>query len=117
MNDCQFPWLILVPRVNQISEIYQLDLSQRQQLERESTITSMHMVKHYAPDKMNIAALGNVVNQLHIHHIARYKADLAWPAPVWGKQPSLAYSPGDIQSKLIEISQLYEKSELEFKRC
>lgn len=92
MNDSQFPWLIQVPRVDNIKEIIQLDDIQQQQLWKESLFIQRTLQSLYQPDKLNIAALGNMVPQLHVHHIARYTTDLAWPGPVWGKVDAKAYS-------------------------
>ncbi len=93
MNETRYPWFILVPRRNNIGEIYQLTAADRQELWAESAWLSREMVNQFSPDKLNVAALGNVVPQLHVHHIARFKTDAAWPAPVWGKFAPEAYSP------------------------
>lgn len=92
MNDSQYPWCILVPRVSGLSEIYQLSRTQRQQLGLESIFLSKTLMSVFEGEKLNVAALGNVVKQLHIHHIVRYSSDPSWPAPVWGKFPAKAYS-------------------------
>lgn len=91
MNDAQYPWCILVPRIAGAKELHRLDDADQLQLLRESTALSRAMEAVFAPHKMNVAALGNVVPQLHTHHIARYRGDPAWPAPVWGKHPAQAY--------------------------
>jgi diadenosine tetraphosphate (Ap4A) HIT family hydrolase len=91
-NDSHYPWFILVPRRPDISEIHQLDDTDRAQLWQESDQLSRRLQAIYTPDKLNIAALGNMVPQLHIHHIARFKTDAAWPAPVWGKHPARPYT-------------------------
>lgn len=91
MNDSQFPWLILVPRIADVTEIIDLSEEDQSQLQRESAWVSKVLKVQFSPDKLNIAALGNMVSQLHIHHIARYKTDVAWPKPVWGLQPAIAY--------------------------
>ena len=83
MNDCQFPWLILVPRVSGIKEIYELSHADQVQFLRESSWVSSQMAKTFGADKMNVATLGNQVSQLHFHHIARYQNDVRWPNPVW----------------------------------
>ncbi len=93
MRDAHYPWCILVPARADVSEIYQLDENDRQLLMRESCYLAEVMATLFKADKMNIAALGNVVPQLHIHHIARHRDDPAWPAPVWGKVPARAYAP------------------------
>lgn len=92
MNDSQYPWFILVPQRGDISEIYQLNTEDRQQLMLESCWLAEAMTDIYQPDKLNIANIGNLVPQLHVHHVARYQTDIAWPAPIWGKFPACAYS-------------------------
>ena len=84
MDDARFPWLILVPEVADISEPFDLSESDQTALWRESMCLSRFLKTHYRADKLNIAALGNQVPQLHLHHIARYHSDVAWPGPVWG---------------------------------
>jgi diadenosine tetraphosphate (Ap4A) HIT family hydrolase len=82
-NRC-FPWLILVPRVAGATEWIDLDRAQQHQLSDEIAVVSHILQALVTPDKLNIATLGNQVHQLHIHVIARYKTDKAWPNPVWG---------------------------------
>ncbi|MGP1605055.1 MAG: HIT domain-containing protein [Moraxella sp.] len=96
MNDCQFPWLILVPRVSGVKEIYELSAADQVQFLRESSWTSSQMAKIFGADKMNVAALGNQVLQLHFHHIVRYQNDVRWPNPVWGVQ-SVPYTAEVLQ--------------------
>ena len=91
MNDANYPWFILVPDVADVTEIYQLFQSDQEQLMRESSLLARMLSESFNADKVNIGALGNIVPQLHIHHIARYKADPAWPAPVWGKAAAVPY--------------------------
>ncbi len=92
MNDARYPWVILVPRREGVSEIYQLSEDDQQLLASESTWLAKQLAMLVAADKMNIAALGNVVSQLHIHHVARYQMDAAWPAPVWGVGEAVPYN-------------------------
>jgi len=92
MNDANYPWFILVPRREGVREIFELAEADQQQLVRESSRLSEVMAGHFNADKINVAALGNMVPQLHIHHIARFTTDAAWPAPVWGYAPPLAYA-------------------------
>ena len=106
MNDQQFPWFILVPEQPGLTEIYQLSEPYRQQLLFESCYLSEILTELYQPDKMNIATLGNIVPQLHIHHIVRYRLDKAWPGPVWGKYDALPYSS---QQKTDTINSLKQK--------
>ncbi len=97
MNDANYPWLILVPEREGVMEIYQLSQEHQQQLLRESSRLAQGLAEDFGADKMNIAALGNVVPQLHIHHIVRYRNDPAWPAPVWGKTEAKPYQHGQIE--------------------
>jgi len=92
LNDANYPWFILVPQREGISEIHQLSDTDQQQLMRESSLLAACIETAFNADKINIAALGNMVPQLHVHHIVRYKTDPAWPAPVWGKLPAIPYS-------------------------
>lgn len=101
MKDANYPWCILVPDREAISEIHQLDVVDQQQLMRESCLLAAVLEKEFAADKINIGALGNVVPQLHVHHVARYHDDPAWPAPVWGKHPAVPYS----ESALAEVKE------------
>ena len=92
MNDQQYPWFILVPDRDDVTEIFQLSEQDQQQLMRESSALSQALYRQFEADKINIGALGNMVPQLHIHHIARYRSDASWPNPVWGQCPAQAYA-------------------------
>lgn len=92
MNDAQYPWFILVPRREDVSELFQLDAAEQAQLWRETTSLAEVLKDCFAADKMNVATLGNVVSQLHMHVIVRRRDDIAWPAPVWGRHPAQAYT-------------------------
>lgn len=98
MRDANYPWFILVPDRQGITEIYQLSDAEQQQLLRESAILARYLVERLRADKVNIAALGNVVAQLHVHHVARYRNDPAWPAPVWGACAVQAYDAEVLQA-------------------
>ena len=99
MNDSRYPWLILVPRVVDASEVFDLQLEQQQELWQETPVVA-HALKHeFAADKINIATLGNVVSQLHMHIVVRMQNDEAWPAPIWGLGVPQPYS----ESALIEM--------------
>jgi diadenosine tetraphosphate (Ap4A) HIT family hydrolase len=91
MNDAQYPWFILVPQREGVREVHELADADRMQLWDESALLARAMMQAFGPDKLNIAALGNLVPQLHVHHIARFRHDPAWPAPVWGKLPPKPY--------------------------
>lgn len=102
MNDARYPWFILVPQCADVTEIHQLSQEQEQQLWQESRRLSLWMEKTFRYDKLNVAALGNVVSQLHLHHVARTSGDPAWPGPVWGHSAGRPYS----EAKKEEIRQL-----------
>lgn len=95
MNDARYPWVILVPRRENITEVFQLSNADQHLLSTESTFVAKQLSSLVAADKMNIAALGNIVSQLHIHHVARYQTDEAWPAPIWGTGSTVTYSKGE----------------------
>ena len=97
MNDSQFPWVILVPREPGAKDLFELSESQQHQFLRESGMVCRALQSLYQPEKLNVAALGNVVAQLHIHHVARFSDDIAWPAPVWGRQPAVPYTAEALQ--------------------
>ena len=105
MNDRNYPWFILVPDRANVSEIYQLEAEDRAQLLAESCALSEFVMRDFEGDKLNVAALGNQVPQLHLHHIVRYRSDPAWPGPVWGKQAPVSYAQdelADIRKRLSE---------------
>ena len=95
-NDSNYPWFILVPRINAISEVFQLDVADQQRLWQETTALAQSLNGGFCADKMNIGALGNVVSQLHVHVIVRKRDDAAWPAPVWGKHPAQPYTDAQV---------------------
>lgn len=97
MNDCTWPWIILVPALPSIREIYQLTPEQQVKLLQESSALSQGMMELFDGDKMNVAALGNMVPQLHLHHIVRFEGDPAWPGPVWGKQAAVPYGEEELE--------------------
>ncbi len=98
MNDATYPWFILVPRREEVSELFQLGSADQHQLWSETTTLAEIIKDTFGADKMNVASLGNVVSQLHIHVIARRRSDAAWPAPVWGRQPADPYSAEQVDS-------------------
>ena len=93
MNDARFPWVILVPERPDMAELIDLDAADRTQLWDEVARTSEALRALYGPDKLNVAALGNMVRQLHVHVVARFTSDPAWPKPVWGSGPPVSYEP------------------------
>ncbi len=100
-NDTNYPWFILIPRRSAMVEIIDLTEQDRAQLWHESAVLSAFLKSEFQAKKLNIAALGNMVPQLHLHHIVRYETDIAWPAPVWGKVQAKAYS----ESQWLELKQ------------
>lgn len=96
MNDANYPWFILVPRREEVSELFQLDAADQLALWRETTALAETLKDTFRADKMNVAALGNVVSQLHMHVIVRRRDDAAWPAPVWGRHPAKPYDAKQI---------------------
>jgi diadenosine tetraphosphate (Ap4A) HIT family hydrolase len=96
MNARQWPWLILVPRRPAIRELYELSPPDQQALMAEIVRASEGLSQLVRPDKINVAALGNAVPQLHVHVIARFTRDPAWPKPVWGTVPPELYSEEEL---------------------
>ena len=96
MNDANYPWFILVPRREEVSELFQLDAADQRSLWRETLLLAELLKDTFKADKMNVATLGNVVAQLHMHVIVRRRGDAAWPAPVWGRQPAVPYTEEQI---------------------
>lgn len=91
MDDARFPWVILVPRIAGARELIDLDEGDQRLLLGEIDRVARALEAMLRPDKLNIAALGNVVPQLHVHVIARFTGDAAWPNPVWGRGERVVY--------------------------
>ena len=100
-NDARFPWFVLVPRIGGASEVTDLSEEQSVQLMREIRIAARVMMELCRPDKVNVGALGNIVAQLHVHVIGRFRSDPAWPGPVWGHGARTPF-PDHAASALIE---------------
>lgn len=105
MDDANHPWLVLVPKVVGAVEILDLTSSQRAMLGAEIALASRALKKLFRPDKLNVAALGNLVPQLHIHVIARFRTDIAWPRPVWGAADARPYAPEDLVERVRALAQ------------
>jgi len=99
-RDANYPWCILVPKREDVYEIHHLSEEEQLQLIRESCRLSEVITSVFDADKMNVAALGNVVRQLHIHHIARFTDDPAWPQPIWGKIPAKEYTANEFAERI-----------------
>ena len=102
MNDSRFPWLILVPRISGLRDFHEVPTEHRASLFDEIEAASNAVQEVIEADKINVAALGNQVPQLHIHVIGRLKDDEAWPGPVWGVGKSVPYDH-DVQQNMIEF--------------
>lgn len=100
LNDARYPWFVLVPQRIDVSEVFQLPEPEQQQLWRESALLAEHLKQSFHADKINIGALGNLVPQLHVHHVARFRTDPAWPGPVWGHSDPLHYEKHSITERV-----------------
>ena len=103
MDDANHPWLILVPRVPDAVELIDLDEAQQSQLLGEIAAASRALQGQFKPHKLNVAALGNVVPQLHVHVIARFTDDIAWPRPVWGTATAKSYTPEALVARIRQL--------------
>ncbi len=98
INDTTYPWFVLVPERPDISDTIDLTPDDYQKLWEESRIFSTAIMDAFEGEKLNVAALGNMTPQLHVHHVVRFKSDPAWPGPIWGKHPMHPYSEHEVQS-------------------
>lgn len=103
MKDANYPWLMLIPRGSDLVELIDLTAEDQQQLMREIAVTSTALRMATDCEKLNVGALGNQVSQLHIHVIARFRADAAWPGPIWGAVPSISYEPEKADSLIADL--------------
>jgi len=92
-NDANYPWLILVPRKPGLVEVFDLEEHEQMQFLSEVAAVAKALKAITECEKLNVAALGNQVPQLHVHVIGRRHSDAAWPKPVWGAVPPIAYEP------------------------
>jgi len=105
MDDANYPWLVLVPRIAGAREWLDLAPAQRHQLSDEIDLAARALSTVFRPFKLNIAALGNLVPQLHVHIIARFEDDPAWPAPVWGRIAARPYPPDVLIERVNALSE------------
>lgn len=103
MNDARFRWLILVPAREGLREIHDLDHAGRATLIEEVALASQALSTLYRPDKINVGALGNMVEQLHVHVVARSNGDAAWPGPVWDAGTPVAYDDAALAQTIAEL--------------
>ena len=109
-NEARFPWILLVPKRDNIEEIIDLSVEDQEQLLKELRMASKVMQEAFNADKLNVGALGNIVRQLHVHVIARYETDLAWPNPVWGYfELSTQYGADALERRITLIKDAFEK--------
>ena len=114
MNDQQFPWLILVPRRASITELYQLESNDLLKTQEESLLISQLIMQYFNGEKLNTGAIGNLVPQLHLHHIVRFHSDPIWPKPVWGNIEALPYNAAQIKSLKNDLQHLIKAKNNDF---
>lgn len=112
MNDSNYPWFILVPRRAEVRELFELNQADSTQLQHESNLLGRTLMRLFDGQKLNVAALGNIVAQLHIHHIVRFTDDAAWPGPVWGTHPAQPYSEQAAQQLAEQVRSALEEQPL-----
>ena len=105
MDDANYPWLVLVPRVAGARELIDLPGPQRHALADETDRAARALQAAFRPYKLNVAALGNLVPQLHVHVIARFEEDPAWPAPVWGRVAARPYTPEQLVERIARLQE------------
>lgn len=110
LNDSRYPWVILLPKRSAVFEVFDLEKSDQVQLGRESLYLAQQMAKYFAADKMNVAAIGNVVSQLHVHHVARFKSDATWPGTVWGVGSAIPYEKAALAELVDRLRSLLARS-------
>lgn len=98
INDANYPWFVMVPARKDIVELTDLTEADYTQLWTESKTLCYFLQSAFGPDKLNVATLGNMTPQLHIHHIVRYRSDAAWPKPIWGAIPAQPYIAGAVEA-------------------
>ncbi len=104
MNNAQVLWLILVPRVEAVEELHQLTSLQQHQLLQEVEMICSYLSQTFAPHKLNLAAIGNKVRQLHMHVVVRQEDDACWPEPVWGNLAPAPYSDAEKKALVAQLS-------------
>lgn len=107
MNDAQYPWLVLIPAVENITEIHELNEKQRKLLINEIAQTQRVLQHCFEPHKLNVGALGNMVPQLHVHVVARFREDPAWPSPIWGKLPARPYEDAALRIAIARLQNAF----------
>ncbi len=103
--NASLPWLILVPTQPDLAELHDLTPTDRHKLMDEIALTSKALQSLFKPKKINVGMLGNIVSQLHIHVVARFTGDLAWPGPIWGRLPETTYTEAGLAERLAQLRQ------------
>lgn len=108
INDSAYPWFVLVPRIMGVKDAYELSEADHMQVTKESRALCTALMSAFdgikmPPAKMNVAALGNMTPQLHIHHIVRFKTDPAWPGPIWGAGALTPMSDDEISKRISKV--------------
>ncbi|MBF4256534.1 HIT domain-containing protein [Vibrio anguillarum] len=111
-KDNSVPWVILVPKRANLKELHHLPMQEQQQFLFESQAVSQALEATFCPDKLNLGALGNMVPQLHIHHVARFKNDIAWPGPIWGNTQGIVRAEQEQQAILTRIQNILSLSSI-----
>ncbi|ASG00301.1 HIT domain-containing protein [Vibrio anguillarum] len=111
-KDNSVPWVILVPKRANLKELHHLSMQDQQQFLYESQAVSQALEATFCPDKLNLGTLGNMVPQLHIHHIARFKNDVAWPGPLWGNTQGVMRAEQEQQEILTRIQNVLSLSSI-----
>ena len=108
INDANYPWFVLVPQRTGLRDLIDLSVVDYCKFWEESADLSRAIMQIFNGEKLNVAALGNVTHQLHVHHVVRYSNDPSWPAPIWGKHPMRPYEPDEVASirKKLRVTQI-----------
>lgn len=114
MNNAHLPWIILVPKRAGIREMHELSQKDQQAVFQESLLVGKTLLEDFNGDKLNTAAIGNMVPQLHLHHIVRFKHDPVWPQPVWGNLPNKKYTQIKLGQMLKRLRRLLENASSDF---
>tara|TARA_R110002110_G_scaffold85816_4_gene223793 strand:- start:130018 stop:130425 length:408 start_codon:yes stop_codon:yes gene_type:complete len=107
LTDANYPWLVLVPARPELRNFHELSPDDMVTAGREISRASEALVELFTPDKINVAALGNMVPQLHIHVVARFADDAAWPNPIWGVAPAVAYASDALDARLADLRRIF----------
>ena len=108
VNDKRYIWLLIIPAISNIIELDDLEPKKQTALFRIASQLSSSVKSHLDADKMNIATIGNIVSQFHLHIVARKQTDATWPEPVWGKGTAEPYSDEDAGAMMAQMQKLID---------